>query len=542
MSNLREKNNGNSKDLVFNYYLSRIKKRDVHFLFIIHLTRTIEVFIESWLKNFPNVGVISINYSEIPEVKENISKYAQVYSPSDVSEIPELITKICNQNLSKKICTIEIGGYSSLIKRIPDNIIGAVEDTNQGHWSFKQNESRLTYPVISIAQTNLKKIENKFVGSSISYSLEKFLRDHFQRDLITIKNILVIGYGEVGRGTARKLKSTLANVFVYDSDPVNTMLARLDGFNITDRISAISQADIIIGASGQQSLQMSDFVYLKNNCLLISASSRQVEFPIDEIEKNVIKKSSYINSYRSENGLFYVAYNGFPINFIDDSAFGEIFDIIMSSLLVASDYILDSNLLPKVYDLDLRLQQDIVRKYFELYEMDNHEVIFQTELIKNKRHDAASALIVSKNAFGKLSVLLLNHPRIGKWIPIGGHVERFESPESAVLRELEDEIGISPIYWFDKKLNQLVTVPVLFCEMLEKIDAHKDSPVHYHRDYIYVAMIDYQMEDKFTGTIPTGSLKWLEIDDILKLDIEKTTPETLQMIKDLKVHEKELLG
>jgi S-adenosylhomocysteine hydrolase/ADP-ribose pyrophosphatase YjhB (NUDIX family) len=501
-----------------------------------------EIYIESWLKNFPNLGVISIPYSEIEEVRENVSKYAKVYSPKETAEIPNLIVDICNNNMGKKICLIEIGGYSSLIKNPPANIVGAVEDTNQGHWGFKKVEPKLSYPVVSIAQTNLKKIENKFVGSSVAYSLEKFLRDYFHRDLITVKNVLVVGYGEIGRGTARKIKSSMANVFVYDSDPVNTMLARLDGFNITDRISAISQADIIIGASGQESLQMSDIVYLKNNVLLVSASSKQVEFPVDQLESQVISRDDHISSYKSKNGLFYIAYGGFPINFMDDSAFGEIFDIVMASLLVSADYLLESSLVSRVYDLDLRLQQDVVRKYFELYEVDNYEIILRTEKIVNKRHDAASALIVSRNHFGKLVVLLLNHPKIGKWIPIGGHVERFESPESAVLRELEEEIGIAPLYWFDNNFKQLVSTPVLFCEMLEKISSHDNiTSVHFHRDFIYVAVVDYCGEDVFNGKIEKENLKWCEIEEISKFDPEKTTPETLQMIEELKKTEIEKL-
>jgi 8-oxo-dGTP pyrophosphatase MutT (NUDIX family) len=195
-----------------------------------------------------------------------------------------------------------------------------------------------------------------------------------------------------------------------------------------------------------------------------------------------------------------------------------------------------------VYDLDLRLQQDVVRKYFELYEVDNYEIILRTEKIVNKRHDAASALIVSRNHFGKLVVLLLNHPKIGKWIPIGGHVERFESPESAVLRELEEEIGIAPLYWFDNNFKQLVSTPVLFCEMLEKISSHDNiTSVHFHRDFIYVAVVDYCGEDVFNGKIEKENLKWCEIEEISKFDPEKTTPETLQMIEELKKTEIEKL-
>lgn len=536
-----DKNITDAKDLVFNYYTRKIKKRNVHFLFVIHLTRTIEVYIKDWLENFPSVGIISIPYSEIPEVKERLKKQTKIHSPKDVSEIPSLIFEICHSYPDKKICLVEIGGYSALMDRIPDNIVGSVEDTNQGYWNFKKYESKLKFPVISIAQTNLKNIENKFLGTSIIYSLEKFVRNHFQRDLIAIKNILVMGYGKIGRGTALKLKSTLANVYVYDSDPVNTMLAKVDGFNITDRMSAIAQADIIIGATGQRSLQISDIDYLKNNALLASASSKQVEFPIDELAAQATYKSQYLNSYKNKNGTFHIAYNGFPINFIDDSAFGEIFDIIMSSLLVAADSLLRSNLLPQIYDLEIRLQQEIVRKYFELYEVDNYAKILFVEEARKERHDAASALVVSKNYENKLAVLLLNHQKIGKWIPIGGHVERFESLESAIVRELEEEIEIAPVYWFDKNSHNWSSLPVLFGEKLEKIPAPEGKVIHFHRDFIFVAIIDYRLEESFVGE-SKGKIKWFTIEDIFKLNPDETTSETLELAKELEKFQKELLG
>jgi adenosylhomocysteinase len=535
------KNIRDSKDLAFKYFSKRIKKRDVHFLFVIHLTRTIEVYISDWLENFKSVGIISIPYSEIPEVKEKLSKKTEVYSPADVSEVPDLISKICIKNREKKICMVEIGGYSSLLKAMPENIVGSVEDTNQGHWNFKKNESRLTFPVMSIAQTNLKKIENKFVGSSIGYSLEKFLREHFNRDLITVKDVLVMGYGEIGRGTARKLKSTLANVYIYDSDPVNMMLARLDGFNITDRTTAISQADIIVGASGRRSLEMSDVPYLKNNALLVSASSKQVEFPIEDFKESMISSSDYMSTYKNGEAVFHIAYQGFPINFIDDSAFGEIFDMVMSSLLLAANSLLESNLLPKVYDLEPRLQQEVARKYLEFYEIDNYNRVLFSEEIRKKRHDAASALIVSKNHREDLMILLLNHHKIGKWIPIGGHVERFESLESAVIRELEEEIGISPIYWFDKNFRNWSSMPVVFGEKLEEIPSPDQREPHFHRDFIYLAIIDYRPVENFTGKMK-DRVKWVKLEEALEINPNETTEETLELMNELKNYKENLLG
>ena len=161
--------------------------------------------------------------------------------------------------------------------------------------------------------------------------------------------------------------------------------------------------------------------------------------------------------------------------------------------------------------------------------------------VRKERHDAASAIVVSKNYKNELAFLLLNHKKIGKWIPIGGHVERFESPESAVIRELEEEVGISPIYWFDKNSKSWSSSPVLFGEKMEKIPAPEGMATHFHRDFIFVAINDYRSEEIFAGE-SAGRIKWFTIEDILKLDPGETTPETLELVKELEKFKEELLG
>lgn len=38
-------------------------------------------------------------------------------------------------------------------------------------------------------------------------------------------------------------------------------------------------------------------------------------------------------------------------------------------------------------------------------------------------------------------VLLIHHAKLGKWLPIGGHIELDEDPEQAALREGREECG-----------------------------------------------------------------------------------------------------
>ena len=39
-------------------------------------------------------------------------------------------------------------------------------------------------------------------------------------------------------------------------------------------------------------------------------------------------------------------------------------------------------------------------------------------------------------------VLLIHHKKLKKWLPVGGHVEKDEIPDDAILREIKEETGM----------------------------------------------------------------------------------------------------
>ena len=53
------------------------------------------------------------------------------------------------------------------------------------------------------------------------------------------------------------------------------------------------------------------------------------------------------------------------------------------------------------------------------------------------RHFTATAFVVHD-----ASVALHWHPKVGAWLPPGGHIEDNEDPVQAVLREVEEETGL----------------------------------------------------------------------------------------------------
>jgi len=85
-------------------------------------------------------------------------------------------------------------------------------------------------------------------------------------------------------------------------------------------------------------------------------------------------------------------------------------------------------------------------------------------------------------------VLLVNHKTLGKWLPVGGHVELDEDPEQALFREITEETGLSPeqieiigekFPLTDPHVKPLYTPAFL--------DIHKISETHRHVGLGYIA-------------------------------------------------------
>jgi 8-oxo-dGTP pyrophosphatase MutT (NUDIX family) len=89
-------------------------------------------------------------------------------------------------------------------------------------------------------------------------------------------------------------------------------------------------------------------------------------------------------------------------------------------------------------------------------------------------HITASGLVID---FDK--VLLIRHPYLGLWIQPGGHIDEGETPESAAIRETQEETGVlCELVWQE---NSLVDVDV---HTIPDNPAKKE-PEHIHIDLCF---------------------------------------------------------
>ncbi|MCS7338516.1 MAG: NUDIX domain-containing protein [Verrucomicrobiae bacterium] len=99
----------------------------------------------------------------------------------------------------------------------------------------------------------------------------------------------------------------------------------------------------------------------------------------------------------------------------------------------------------------------------------------------HERIDFAVAVFVVHQA----KVLLVHHRQLGKWLPLGGHIELDEDPEAAALREVKEESGLDIELLGERPPTTGPGTRALVAPRF--LDIHRISPTHEHIGMIYWA-------------------------------------------------------
>ncbi len=130
-------------------------------------------------------------------------------------------------------------------------IRGVSEETTTGVHRLYQlmEKGRLPFPAINVNDSVTKsKFDNK-------YGCKELLVDGIRRGTDTMmagKTALVLGYGDVGKGSAASLRGAGARVMVTEVDPICALQAAMDGYEVTTLQDAAPRADIFITCTGNK--------------------------------------------------------------------------------------------------------------------------------------------------------------------------------------------------------------------------------------------------------------------------------------------------
>lgn len=154
------------------------------------------------------------------------------------------------------------------------------------------------------------------------------------------------------------------------------------------------------------------------------------------------------------------------------------------------------------------------------------------------RQFVATAILIEKRQDQVPQILLVYHPKIGKWLPPGGHIEENELPHEAACRECFEETGIevealSSLGIFQGNINRwnAISLPTPYAMLLENIPSWNDQPAHQHIDHLYLVE---RKKDMRMASHDLHHLKWFSFDELQELrPDEEVFVETLQLLEPL---------
>jgi len=148
------------------------------------------------------------------------------------------------------------------------SVRGITEETTTGVHRLYEREKAGTLPMPAI-NVNDSVTKSKFDNK---YGCRESCVDAIRRatDVMMAGKVAVVaGYGDVGKGSAASLRSAGCRVIVTEIDPICALQAAMEGFEVKKMADAVSEADIVVTATGcKDVLHAEHFKAMKDKAII----------------------------------------------------------------------------------------------------------------------------------------------------------------------------------------------------------------------------------------------------------------------------------
>ena len=251
-------------------------------------------------------------------------------------------------------------------------VYGGTEETTTGVIRLRAMEKngQLKYAIMAVNDAETKHDFDNFYGTGQS-ALDGIIRA--TNILISGKNVVVSGYGHVGKGIARRAAGLGANVTITEIDPIAALKAKLDGFSVLPMASAAMTGDLFITTTGCKNvIREEHFLQMKDGSILANAGHFNVEISVDALKSNsrLVKQiNENTTEYELKRGnKLYLIGEGRLVNLVAAEGHpSEVMDMSFANQLLSSIKLIQSkgSLLPAVYEIERSQDQEIARAKLE---------------------------------------------------------------------------------------------------------------------------------------------------------------------------------
>jgi adenosylhomocysteinase len=183
-------------------------------------------------------------------------------------------------NLLKKTLKTDPEKWRRLVK----DIRGVSEETTTGVHRLYQMKERgeLLFPAINVNDSVTK---SKFDNL---YGCRESLADGIKRAtdvMIAGKVVVVLGYGDVGKGCAKSMRAYGARTIVTEIDPICALQAAMEGFEVVAMEDAVKEGNIFVTTTGNRDVVTIEHIAaMKDQAIVCNIGHFDNEIQVDKLE------------------------------------------------------------------------------------------------------------------------------------------------------------------------------------------------------------------------------------------------------------------
>ncbi len=221
---------------------------------------------------------------------------AVLETPSDVEEEEEI------RLLLKRVLEHNPKHWESVAAKV----LGVSEETTTGvHRLYQmQEKGKLLFPAINVNDSVTK---SKFDNL---YGCRESLADGIKRAtdvMVAGKTVVILGYGDVGKGSAQSLRGFGARVLVTEIDPICALQAVMEGFEVTTINEALKEGSIFVTTTGNKDVITAEHMAnMKDQAIVcnIGHFDNEIQVTVLERRKDVKKENikPQVDRYRFDDG------------------------------------------------------------------------------------------------------------------------------------------------------------------------------------------------------------------------------------------------
>ena len=187
-----------------------------------------------------------------------------------------------------------------------EGIIGVSEETTTGvHRLYQMYENdKLLFPAFNVNDSVTK---SKFDNL---YGCRESLADGIKRAtdvMIAGKVVVIAGYGDVGKGCAKSMKSYGARIIITEIDPICALQASMEGFQVQTIEDSLSVGNIYVTTTGNKDvITLEHMSQMKDEAIVCNIGHFDNEIQVEKLhsDETVIRTNikPQVDKYTFEDG------------------------------------------------------------------------------------------------------------------------------------------------------------------------------------------------------------------------------------------------